>query len=292
MSPPSPRAKRRLMVRPRPVPPKRRVVELSACAKGSKTASSAVGRDADAGVDHVDRQALAAPRPRADPATTVTPPLSVNLMALPTRLVTICRTRDGSVRTVSGTASGALEPQPDAFLLRAHRQDLDHLADDRVRGAADLLELQPPGLDLGQIENVVDQLQQVLAARVDRVQMLAHLRFALVVAAPQQIGETRGSRSSACGSRGSCWPGTRSWRGSPPPPRPWPAQLDLLLLQLGDVVEADQHAPRRLAVGSNDGEQLTRNERSFRCAVLQAHARVALPAAFVAGTVPGIVRTA
>ena len=39
-SPPSSRAKRRLIASPRPVPPKRRVTELSACTNGSKIASS------------------------------------------------------------------------------------------------------------------------------------------------------------------------------------------------------------------------------------------------------------
>ncbi len=40
MSPPIARTKPRLMVRPRPVAPKRRVVEASACTKGSNTDSN------------------------------------------------------------------------------------------------------------------------------------------------------------------------------------------------------------------------------------------------------------
>ena len=37
-----------------------------------------------------------------------------------------------------------------------------------------------------------------------------------------QFRHARECRSWACESRGSCWPGTRSWRGWRPPPPPWP----------------------------------------------------------------------
>ena len=46
----------RLMVRPRPVPPKRRVVEESACANAREQALLVLGRDADAGVGDVEVQ--------------------------------------------------------------------------------------------------------------------------------------------------------------------------------------------------------------------------------------------
>ena len=162
---PAPRAKRRLMVKPSPVPPKRRVVELSACVKGSKTASSWSG-GMPIPVSITSIVSMRGPAVRAQAQRPRSPrPLSVNLIALPTRLVTICRTRDGSVRTVSGTAPGAFEvearclsPAPAPTGSRPPRRMI-------ACGAhAHALELQAPGLDLGQIENVVDQLEQMLAA--------------------------------------------------------------------------------------------------------------------------------
>ena len=138
----------------------------------------------------------------------------------------------------------AVEAQPQAFVLGPHREDLHHLPDDRVRRARDALHLHAPGLDLGQVEDVVDQVEQVLAAGVDRVQVLHHLRLVLVVAPTQHIGEAQDrvhrcadlvahvGQEIALGAVGLLG----VFLGL--------AQLDLLFLQLGDVLEADQHALR------------------------------------------------
>jgi hypothetical protein len=81
----------------------------------------------------------------------------------------------------------------------------------RSRRAQDL-EVELAGLDLGEVEDVVDDVQQQLArsARMTRI-----MRFcsgsALLHPAPPTCPSRR---SSACGSRGSCWRGTRSWRRS------------------------------------------------------------------------------
>ena len=58
--PPSAVAHCRLMESPRPVPPKRRVIELSAWVKGSNIFSQGFGLHSDAGVDNFDYK----PRPR------------------------------------------------------------------------------------------------------------------------------------------------------------------------------------------------------------------------------------
>ena len=53
-----------------------------------------------------------------------------------------------------------------------------------------VLDLQLPGLDLRQVENVVDQLEQVLAAGADRADVVAALGLVAVVGvADEQLGE-------------------------------------------------------------------------------------------------------
>ena len=54
---PSARPARWQIARPRPVPPNRRVVEASACVNCSNSAPQLLGRDADAGVAHLERAA-------------------------------------------------------------------------------------------------------------------------------------------------------------------------------------------------------------------------------------------
>ena len=51
------------------------------------------------------------------------------------------------------------------------------------------LDLDLAGLDLGEIENVVDQVEQVLAAGMDGVEIFAALFLALGEAAAQHVGE-------------------------------------------------------------------------------------------------------
>ena len=58
-----------------------------------------------------------------------------------------------------------------------------------MRGELESLDLHASGLDLGEIEHVVDQLQQMAAAGVNGIEMLAALFHGLGVAAPQNVGE-------------------------------------------------------------------------------------------------------
>ena len=102
-SPPIISTSRREIASPRPVPPKRRVVDVSACAKGSNSRASCVRVDADAGVADLDAQQRAglvgaARRSRAP----TTSPCSVNLTALASRLVSTWRRRPPSPRSVPG----------------------------------------------------------------------------------------------------------------------------------------------------------------------------------------------
>ncbi len=101
MSPPIARAKPRLIVSPSPVPPKRRVVEASAWTKGSKIDSSlSAGMPMPLSLTSIRYSAGSAASRRS---TTRTLPRSVNLIALPTRLVRIWRRRAGSQLSVAGS---------------------------------------------------------------------------------------------------------------------------------------------------------------------------------------------
>ena len=91
---------------PRPVPPKRRVVEPSACMKAWKSRACASGRNADAGVAHVKAQHRVCVRSRLPARTrSTTSPCSVNFTALPIRFVSTCRSRPGSPRRPVGTSA-------------------------------------------------------------------------------------------------------------------------------------------------------------------------------------------
>ena len=76
------------------------------------------------------------------------------------------------------------------------------------------------GLDLGEVEHVVDQAEQVAGVAAD---LAARRRAGRLRPGPRfPPRASRCSRSrprAACAARGSCWPGTGSWRGwrSPPP---------------------------------------------------------------------------
>ena len=86
------------------------------------------------------------------------------------------------------------------------------------------LELHPPGLDLREVEDVVDDGEQRLAGRADdrRPPRAARASRSL---SQQQPAHADHARSSACGSRGSSPPGTCSWPHWPRrPPRGPPAR--------------------------------------------------------------------
>ncbi len=97
----------RVMVRPRPVPPWRRVVDMSACSNGANRRSTS----STAMPTPVSRTAKCAPHSSADSrdtvTSTVTSPRSVNLMPLPIRFRSTWRRRSASPTTHSG-APGAM----------------------------------------------------------------------------------------------------------------------------------------------------------------------------------------
>jgi hypothetical protein len=105
----------RLIVRPRPVPPKRRVVELSACMKGWKMRDCcSASRPMP-----VSRTHTCSSTSRSSCATgsmpSVTSPWSVNLIALLPRLTITWRSRVGSPTSRSGKPGAALNSSARPF---------------------------------------------------------------------------------------------------------------------------------------------------------------------------------
>ena len=103
--PPMSSASRLLMARPRPVPPKRRVVEASTWLKDWKSRPMPAG-----GMPmpvSFTLKTISAVSPSTDCGRTVssTSPRSVNFRALPRRLTSTCRNRDGSPHRPAGEPS-------------------------------------------------------------------------------------------------------------------------------------------------------------------------------------------
>ena len=98
----------------------------------------------------------------------VTVPFSVNLLALLMRFNSACRSRISSACIVP--ISVAMDRDL-VTVLRCQRLDrLDDIVDQRPQSKRVEVELHPPRFDLGQVENVVDQGEQVTARAEHAVQ--------------------------------------------------------------------------------------------------------------------------
>ena len=104
-SPPISRARRRVMARPSPVPPKRRVVDVSACSKALNR-SPILSAGTPTPVSRTEKRSRSASvsAPISSQRST-TEPRSVNFTALLIRLSSACDTRVGSPRSRLGTPS-------------------------------------------------------------------------------------------------------------------------------------------------------------------------------------------
>ena len=181
ISPPSRRAISRLIERPSPVPPKRRLVVPSACWNASKISRSLsagipipVSTTENATTSSAWERISPAKRSSgsASPARSVTVPCSVNLNAFESRFRSTCWSRCGSVSIVAGALWGDVELEGEPLLLGDRRErplERGELGRDRDVGDVDV---HPPGLDLREIEDVVDQAEQVRARLVDRLREL------------------------------------------------------------------------------------------------------------------------
>ena len=151
-----------------------------------------------------------------------TPPRSVNLTALPSRFSSTWRRRFSSARTAGGRPGVGLEREQQALLLGL---DADRCRRRVCRNGRQVdrvgVQLELAGLDARQVEDVVDQRQQVLAALLDRRQARRAARSLERAGRAAGSAHSRGSRSAACAARGSCWRGRRSWPGWRPRRAPW-----------------------------------------------------------------------
>ena len=135
------------------------------------TAGELLGGDADAGVGDLDPQqsysAVLGSSWRS--RRTWTSPRSVNLIALPTRFTSTWRSRDGSPWARAGHVVVDQGGQVEAARPRLLGQQVHDLVDDGARAEVGQIERHPPGLDLREVEQVVDQRQERLGAGLDRL---------------------------------------------------------------------------------------------------------------------------
>ena len=179
MSPPIIWQNRRLITRPRPVPPYFRVVDASACENSWNNLTICSG---------------------------VMPmPVSATAMVLPPPRMN----RDGAaLRELVGIAHEIEQrlPQPHRVgmqrpdrpiaedheliaILRRQRLDcLDHALDERRKREIFELQLHPTGLDLGEVEDVVDQSEQVTTSTEHAVKRLSILLCCLRIL-PKHLGD-------------------------------------------------------------------------------------------------------
>ena len=123
-----------------------------------------IGRDADAGVldgDHERR----CPRPHR-PAIS---PVSVNLAAFDSRFSRICRSLSASVEVAR--VDGDVEPEHDVLALEVLAHGGGALLDERLHLDVLVDHIDVAGLDLGEVEDVVDEREQRLRVRLDDVQV-------------------------------------------------------------------------------------------------------------------------
>ena len=145
----------------------------------------------------------------------VTWPWCVNLKALDSRFFRICCRRLASVTIDAGRLQAAADAE-------VHVLGLGDVAEGALHvqlqvGQAQLADVHHhrAGLDLGQVQDVVDQHQQVVAGRVDRLGEFDLLGREVAFRVLAQLVATGSAASSAaCAARATCWPGTRTctWR--------------------------------------------------------------------------------
>ena len=157
------------------MPPFLRVELLSTCWNSSKMRFWSSG----AMPGPVSRTAMSK-KPSAAPAAISTEPLSVNLMALPTRLSSTCVSRRSSPRPI-GSPSCTFAVSASPFALASDSVPESDRLHDLPDGVVVERERELAGLDLRQIEHVVDEPEEVPAVGLDALQRLERLVRQLAV---------------------------------------------------------------------------------------------------------------
>ena len=156
--------------------PKRRVIEGSAWVNSWNTAASLSGA-MPIPVSRTSKRncARASGNATADTETT-TSPASVNLMAFPMRFVRTWRIRTGSPRTNSGTSDATCADKFQLLFSGAHGKEADRAVDQAMHVEGDLLQLDVRGLDLGEVEHIVQDREQGFGGDPHRIEIAALLR--------------------------------------------------------------------------------------------------------------------
>src|SRR5262249_48808478 len=160
------------MASPSPVPPKRRAVKESACANSSNSlacCSAVIPMPVSDTANSIQFAPSATLRTRS-----ATSPSLVNLQALLNRLSRICRSRMGS--TVScPTVSRPLAHARVLVLPGEVCRSVDDFNDQRQQSPPPRTELELARLDLGEIEHLVNETEEMGAGAVHALQWLGRL---------------------------------------------------------------------------------------------------------------------
>ena len=103
-------------------------------------------------------------------------PCSVNFKAFDNRLIRIWRSRISSVNTLAGRLAGAVVDELNPLGRGLEPEHVGNLAEKLDEPDLTALDLDPPGLDFGNIHQAFDQPMQMLAAAPDGANGFAPMR--------------------------------------------------------------------------------------------------------------------
>ena len=167
MRPPISSTSRRQIVSPRPVPPCLRVVDMSACVNGWNSFADCSGVMPMPVSRTENLSCTFSPVRSSSSMSSRISPRSVNFTALLTRLVRIWPRRSGSPSRCSGIAGRDVRQELEPLVVRLLRGQRRDRADDVVEPEVGGLDVELAGLDLREVEDVVDDRQQRRAGVVD-----------------------------------------------------------------------------------------------------------------------------
>ena len=162
ISPPIASTRRFEIASPRPVPPNRRPAPPSACSNSSKMRACSLRRDADAGVADAERQGAVRRRLDRDRDAAGFGELDGIADQVEQHLAQAGGVADDAVRGCVVDERGDF----DALGMGARRQQLDHVLDQRAQRERLDVEIEPARLDLGKIEDVLDQAEPAPRPRI------------------------------------------------------------------------------------------------------------------------------
>ena len=169
------------------MPPYLRVVELSACVKLSKISPTLSSRNPDTRIGDREAQTSGPVSSGSGSTRTSSPPRSVNLIALPSRLIIICRSRFGSPIKKTGTLrrDALAQRQSPSAVERTSTTSMARAITSR-RSKSGCFEFDLAGFDFRKVENIVDQVQQTDAIALKDIHTL--LLFGSQRGAGQHVG--------------------------------------------------------------------------------------------------------